>query len=235
MKDIITNRLDMAAACIAVADKPENLAITNTVPPLDFVADYAAMKAEHASIFAAASMSEAATTGFTDTKADAEEILEERAYIMARALCVHFAKTGNLTDRARVDLTKTSFARLRDAALKTTCELIYNLAVTASGEPGAAGRGITAPRITALEGALSDFSDKIAAPRGQIATRSAQKREVEMRVAGLMEMLSGLDDLILLYGDTEAGRAFIAAWQAARTIVDAGHGPAPTPPTPPTP
>ncbi len=34
-----------------------------------------------------------------------------------------------------------------------------------------------------------------------------------------------LDDLIVHYDDTEAGRNFIAAWCQARRIVDSGHGP----------
>jgi len=42
-----------------------------------------------------------------------------------------------------------------------------------------------------------------------------------------------LDDLILQYGSTPAGRAMVLEYQAARTVRDLGVGPAPKQPTPP--
>ena len=54
-----------------------------------------------------------------------------------------------------------------------------------------------------------------------------------------MEQLEDLDDLVIHYDGTAAGRNFIAAWHQARLIVNSGHGPAAAdeipPTTPPTP
>ena len=241
MKDRITNQLDMAGACINVATKPEYQAVWNTTPPLDFVADFATFQAEYASITAAASAAYAATTGPASAKDLAETALENLAYVIARALCIHYKKIGNLTDRAKVDFTKSAIVRLRDQTLKTTCELIRDLANEARDDSGAMGRGITTARVASLGAAITAFTNLLSAPRGQVANRSILIRDVETRVASLMERLPDLDDLVLQYGDTPAGRAFIAAWKQARIIIDAGHGPtpedppAPGPSNPPTP
>ena len=65
-------------------------------------------------------------------------------------------------------------------------------------------------------------------PRGNIVNRSTIGREVETRVAGLMEDNADLDDLALQFDETEAGQQFIAAWKQAGIILDAGQG-TPTP------
>ncbi len=56
------------------------------------------------------------------------------------------------------------------------------------------------------------------------------------RVAALLDAVSDLDDLVLQFDGTEAGRLFNEAWQGARIIVDSGSGysspavtPAPSP------
>ena len=69
-------------------------------------------------------------------------------------------------------------------------------------------------------------------PRCKIVNRSTILREVETRVADLMEDMADLDDLALQFDGTEAGRQFIEAWKQAGLILDAGHGPG-QPPTPP--
>ena len=236
MKNRITNQLDMAGTCIDVASRPLYAPLFSTQPPLDFVADIAVFKTEYASVSAAAVLAYAATTGPAEAKDIAETVLEDLAYPLARAECIHFKKTGNLTDRAKVDFTKSALVRLRDQELKNACELIRDLGNQARDDSGALGRGITQARVLTLTGAIDAYGLLMRAPRGQVAGRAGLIRDVETRVAALMERLRDLDDLVLQYGDTELGRAFIATWQAARIIVDAGHGhstPTPTPtPTP---
>lgn len=225
MNDQITNQLDMVGTCLNVADKPENYAVWNGQPPLDFGTDLSAIRGEHQSIRALVVLADAATTGPADAKATAETTLENTAYLLARACTAHFRKTGNLTDLAKVDLKKGGIQKLRDQALITTGTLIRDLAQTASTQPGAAGRGVNTARITALTNAVNAFSALLNAPRGQIASRSALKREVATRVAGLLGLVEAIDDLVVQFDTTPAGRTFIAAWRQARFIVDGGHGP----------
>ena len=40
-----------------------------------------------------------------------------------------------------------------------------------------------------------------------------------------MSLVEAIDDLVVQFDGTPAGRTFIAAWKQARMIVDGGHGP----------
>jgi len=225
MKDRITNQLDMVGTCLNVADRPENYAVWNAQPPLDFSGDLSPVRGEYQSIRAAAAIAYAATTGTTDAKATAETTLENAAYTLARACVAHFRKTGNQADLAKVDFSRSQIVELRHQTLVSTATLIRDLAQTASAQPGAAGRGVSTARVTILTNAITTFSTLLNAPRGQIANRASLIRELETRVAGLMNLIAALDDLVLQFDTTPAGRAFIAAWKQARMIVDGGHGP----------
>ncbi len=225
MNDQITNQLDMVGTCLNVADKLENYAVWNCQPPLDFGTDLSMIRGEYQSIRDLSVLADAATTGPADAKATAETALENAAYTLSRACVAHFRKTGNMTDLAKVDLKKGAIQKLRDQALVTTGTLIRELAQTASTQPGAVNRGVSAARITTLTNAVNTFSGLLNAPRGQIVSRSALKREIATRVAGLLGMVEAIDDLVLQFDTTPAGRNFIAAWKQARIIVDGGHGP----------
>jgi hypothetical protein len=47
-------------------------------------------------------------------------------------------------------------------------------------------------------------------------------KEIETDIAGLLEQLNDLDDLILQFEEQEGGKRFIEAWKRARTILDLG-------------
>jgi hypothetical protein len=89
--------------------------------------------------------------------------------------------------------------------------------------------------IAQLQTALNAFAGLDSAPRTGIVSRSALKKELEAKVAELMEQLEDLDDLVIQFDTTPAGLAFIAAWRKARIIVDGGHGPSTDDPTSPAP
>lgn len=120
-------------------------------------------------------------------------------------MALHFKKTGNLTDRAKVDVPISGIRRLRDQNLLALAADIVTLANTAKTETGATDRGITTARITDLTTAISAYETALNAPRSQIVNRSALLRELETQVAGLLDALSDLDDLIIQFGGTPAG------------------------------
>jgi hypothetical protein len=74
-------------------------------------------------------------------------------------------------------------------------------------------------------------------PRGQIVNRSTLLKEVDTDTAKLLEQVADLDDLVLQFDGTDAGKRFIEAWKRARIIVDTGggHGNGGTPTPTPTP
>ena len=230
-------QLNMVGACLNVAQSPEYKPVWSDSPPADFAADIAQLETDYGAISPKAALAESATGGATDAKALAEAALEDAAFILARALALHFKKSGDLDRRGKVNVRKHEIVTLRNQELVNRAIAIRDLGAAAVNEPGAAGRGITADRISAMTAAIDAFSSVMSSPRGQIANRSALLREVESDIAALIGELNDVDDLILQFEGSAGGRRFIEAWRSARIIVDAGGGrsaatqpaPAPTP------
>lgn len=180
-----------------------------------------------------------ATGGAADANAVAETALKDAAFVLARALAVHFKKSGDLDRHGKVDVTKSEIMKLRTQELVNKTTAIRDLGTAAVSEAGAAGRGVTAARVAALTATITGFSNGMSTPRGQIVNRSALLKEVETDVAARLETVSDLDDLVVQFDGSEPGKRFIEAWKRARIIVDTGGGqgggtppPAPTPSTP---
>src|ERR1017187_8942099 len=231
----ITNQINMVGACITPANTAANKAVWNGNPPLDFTTDIAQLSTDYGSVAAKAALADAASGGAGDAKAQAETALEDAAYILARALANHFKKTGNLDKLGQVDVTKSEIVQFRNQDLLDKTTAIRDLASATVAEPNAAGRGVTAARITTLTSAINAFTGVMNLPRGQIVNRSTLLKEMETDTADLLEQVADMDDLVMQYDGTDAGKRFIEAWKRARIIVDTGGGHSGTPPTPPTP
>jgi hypothetical protein len=226
----------MIGACLTFANGADNLPVWQNQPPLDLTDDLATLGTLHATASATAAQLAGATTGVAEGKDAAETVLENRAFLLARAVFNHCRKTGDATTAGRVNLTKSAIQRLRDQDLLATSRDIRDTAQIKSAEPDAAKRGITPAAITALTSGIDAYAAVVNAPRTTIASRAALNRELTTQVAACMDHIRNVDDLILqLTGPAAAD--FIAGWQQSRMIVDAGHGPGepPQPPTPPTP
>lgn len=236
MTDVLTNQTNMIDTAIKLAKRPEHRAVWENQAPLAFGIELAALEIALADALEFATAAYSATSGTTDQKAAAEDALEDTAYPVTRALASFYRKTGDFVNLAKVNVRKSAIVRLRDASLTMKCTEIRDLAQAAVGEAEATARGITAEMVDGLTAAIDAFETRRNTPREAIADRSAMRRELKTVVAGLMQDIAGLDDLVLQFNKTEAGRLFIAAWKAARIIVDAGHGPGEeeteNPPTP---
>lgn len=237
MNDDTTNRLNMIGTCLTLADQPASRAVWDGHPPVAFGTGYTALAAAYAEALATAQDAATDITGTAEAKASAERILEDTAYLLARALASYYRSIGDLENLAKVNVSKSSIVRLRHQALSTRAGEIRDLAQAAVAAPTAADYAITAARVTALTEALDAFAALRNAPRSASTARSGMRDELITQVAGLMEEVRGLDDLVLQFADSPAAREFSDAWKHARMIIDAGHGPSqpPTPPPPPTP
>jgi len=232
----ISNQLNMVGACVNVANSPDYINVWTGKDPADFATDITELQTDYGATTAKAALADGATGGAGDAKALAESALEDTSYILARALANHFKKTGDLDRLGKVDVTKSQIVKLRNQDLVSKATDIRDLATTAQTEPDAAKRGVTAARVAALTAAINAFTKVMSLPRGEIVNRSTLLKEVETDTADLLEQLNDLDDLVLQFDGTDAGKRFIEAWKRARIIVDSGGGggTSPTPPTPPT-
>ena len=231
----LSNQINMVGACINVANSTTNKPVWTGNEPADFAIDLAELQTGFVSVTAKAALAAAATGGAGDAKSQAETALENAAYVLTRALVTHFKKINNLDNLGKVDVTKSEIVQLRQQDLLDKTTAIRDLATATLPEPGAAGRGVNAARIATLTAAITLFTARMNDPRGQIVNRSTLLKEVDTDTAGLMQQVADLDDLVLQFDGTDAGKRFIEAWKRARIIVDSGggHGTPPTPPTPP--
>jgi hypothetical protein len=231
----IQNQLNMVGACISVAQSSDYKPVWTGKPPADFGTDMAKLQTDYGAVTAKAAQADAATGGGGDEKSAAETVLEDAAFVLARALANHVKKTGDLDRLGKVDVTKSEIMRLRTQELVNKTTAIRDLGTAAVSEAGAAGRGVTADRVAALTAAITSFSNVMSTPRGQIVNRSALLKEVETDIAALVEFVNDMDDMALQFDGTEAGRRFVEAWKRARIIVDTGggHGGTETPPAAP--
>ncbi len=194
------------------------------------------LQTDYGAVTAKAAQADAAIGGAADAKSVAETTLEDAAYVLARALANHFKKTGDLDRHGKVDVSKSEIMKLRTQELVNKTTAIRDLGTVAVAEAGAVGRGVTAARVAALTAAITSFSNVMSSPRGQIVNRGALLKEVETDTAALMESVNDMDDMVLQFDGTDAGKRFVEAWKRARIIVDTGGGHAtPTPVPPPTP
>lgn len=238
MNSRLQNQLTMVGSCITLANSAEHKPVWLGNEPADFGTDLVALQTDYGTLTAKAAQADAAAGGAADAKAVAETTLEDIAYVLARALAVHFKKTNNLTDRAKVDVSKSELVKLRTQELVNKTIAIRDLGTVAVSQTDAAKRGVTAARVAALTAAITAFSNVMNSPRGEIVNRSALLREIETDIAALLDKLNDLDDLVLQFDGTEAGQRFNEAWKGARIIVDSGSGhttPAPAPAPAPTP
>jgi hypothetical protein len=233
MDDRTQNRLNMVGACLAVADSPTHQSAWQGQEPAAFADDLAELKTAYTGALAVASQAAAATEGAADQKDVAETALENAIIKLRSALRSHYKTTNNLVERAKVNLSDSKIQKKREQDLLALAGVVLGLANAAKNEPGAVSRGVTNAHIATLTASAVSFEQQLGAPRGKIVTRSGLLRELETRVAGLVDDVKDLNDLVIQFDTTDAGRRFIAAWQGARTIVDAGHGPSPQPPAPP--
>ena len=233
----LTNQINMVGACITVANGKEYKLVWTGNDPADFTTDLARIQTGYAAVIQKAALADGASGGAGDAKSQAETALEDAAYILARALANHFKKTGNLDKLAQVDVTKSEIVQLRQQDLLDKTTAIRDLASATATEPNAAGRGVTPARIATLTTAINGFTSVMNNPRGQIVNRSTLLKEMETDTAKLLEQVADMDDLVLQFDGTDAGKRFIEAWKRARIIVDngGGHSSGGTPPTPPTP
>lgn len=234
MNTRLLNQLNMVNTCVGLANNADYKPVWTGKDPADFGTDIVNLKTGYDAITAKAVLVDGATGGVTDAKAVAETALENAAYVLARALAVHFKKSGDRTNLGKVDLAKRDFVKLSGQPLVTKTTEVRDLGNTTVSDPNAVKRGVTAARIAAVTAALTAYTPLMNAPRGQIVNRSTLLKEIETDTASLLDQLTDLDDLILQFDGTDAGKRLIEAWKRARIIVDAGHGhsdeePAPTP------
>ena len=159
---------------------------------------------------------------------------------MGRALVTWFRDQGDETNAAKLDLSESAWRRLRDEQLLEKGRLVRDLGqgvVGGAKAAQAAEYGITAASVGSVDKEVEEYGKVVSAPQASIADRKSLTGQMRTKFNAVEAKFVALDDLILQFNATAAGRALIAAYQVARIVRDLGVGPKPQPqpPAPPPP
>jgi len=220
----------MVGSCLTVAHDNKYRPAWFGQSPVSFERGLVTLQADYLSLTLKASEAESANGGASATKAKARATLVECAHVLARALAVHFKSTGDLTRLGQIDLSRSDLVSLRENDLVPKAIVIRDIGAAVQAEPSAGDNGVTPANIEALTTAINVFQTLITIPRGKIVNRMTLLKEVSTDIVALVALVRDLDDLVLQFGGTAAGRSFIEAWKNARRIIDRiGEFPKPTP------
>jgi len=218
-------------------NKPEHKLIWENQPPLVFTQKVTAAATAVTDLRAFCRKQETDITGAAVDKHREEREAIETAHALARALVTWFRDQNDETNAAKLDLSQSRWRALRDQQLLEKGRLVKQLADGVLAGPNAAQAltyGITATAATAVNKEVEEYAAVISAPQADIADRKATTGQLRAQFNAVEAKFAVLDDLILQYGTTPAGRSMVLAYQAARTVLDLGAGPQPPPPpTPP--
>ncbi|MCB1089645.1 MAG: hypothetical protein KDM63_21575, partial [Verrucomicrobiae bacterium] len=169
------------------------------------------------------------TTGSTEDKERVEKTLEDSAYRLARAVVLYATDQENRTLANQYDLAISGWRRMRgETLIQRAGALASDAAGIAAGPDAAlaAQYGIGAASATALETAIANYEASIAKPTDAIADRSAITATLPAKTREAGAKFAELEDLLPQFGGTPEGDLFLASYEAASQIIDAGHGPA---------
>jgi hypothetical protein len=234
MKDTIANKVTSFSATLGVADKPEHQVIWQNQPPQAFTDGLALARASTAALIKTGAQQSAPITGVGAAFKALRKDFEAGLYRMARATFQCLTKLGNTVDAAKVDLSPTDLHDARGVALAGLGETVLDLAepLTQPPAPGTAF-GITTASVAVVNDLWSRYSTAVGAPVSARSKRKAQTTDLSAQCAATEAQYAVLDDLVVQFDGTPAGKQFVETWFAARNVVELGthHAQPPAPPT----
>jgi hypothetical protein len=218
------NKLTMYLAVEDICDA------NNTVwQPLQAFADaYTDLKTHATNIQTFAQSQTQDTSGIAQDKKAARQAMCAAALPIANAVHAYAVKTKNNTLAASVHFSMSDLMGGRDVTSRDNCQ---NISTTANTNlANLASYGVTAAKLTALNGAIAAYNLLISKPRDTRAQGKTITGNVQTEFDAADEALTEMDDLLGQLSDVK----FVSDYNNARTIVDAAASHAsPTPPPAP--
>lgn len=238
MKDEFSNRLTMFQTARDLLNLPERKAVWLNVNPTIFTTKVAALDPALTALENYCQAHGVDITGAAEDKDKEETDVESVGHQLGRLLTQWFRDQSDETSAATCDLSLSKWRKLRDTTLILKAREIRDLALPVAATPQGFTYGITSALVQKLTDEVNEYEDVVTKPATSIAQRKARTLGLRAEFKKVETQYEGLDDLILAYNQTEAGRSLIAAYKESRIIRDAGHGakkpvvpPTPTPPS----
>lgn len=235
MKDEFSNRLTMFKTARDLLNLPERKAVWLNQNPTIFTTKVAALAPTLVGLQEYCLKHGVDITGAAVDKDLEETDVEDVGHTLARLMLDFSRDQGDETTAAKCDLSLSQWRGLRDTTLILKAREIRDLAVPIAATPLGFSYGITSSLVQQLTDEVNEYEEVLTKPQTSIAQRKAFTLGLRAEFNKVEAKYESLENLILAFNTTPAGRDLIAAFKAARIIRDAGHGPK-KPPTPtPTP
>jgi len=228
MLDEFVNRLAMFRAALGVLLSAPHKPAWFNLPPTIFTDKVALLETLLANLETFCGAHGVDITGSARDKAREERELEEELFELGSPLTQFFLDQNDETNAAKCDRTLDQWRRLRGENLLLEARVVRDLAQGVVAGPQsalAATYGVNAAAVTALSGEIADYEAVISTPDQAIAGRKSLTEQFRPRFNEVEAKFVELDRLIVKFNGTEAGRALIAAYFAARITRDRGAGP----------
>jgi len=234
MKDEFTNRLGAFRTTLDFLHATTNRPKWDGQPPLRFTARVAEGVTAVAALAEFCQQQGAVIKGAALDKAREEKELEDAAFMLGQAVVECCRGLGNEADAARCAFSKSAWQGMRNATLLANAREVIRIAgvlLAGADADKATECGIIAATVAACKKGADDYQAVISLPQQAIAGRKATTGQMRDRFNTVEAIFVSLDGLVEQFTD----KTFVAAYHAARTIRDLGHGPGaePTPPAPP--
>ena len=149
------------------------------------------------------------------TKEEAEMI--QACVQIAAAIYAYAFSTNQPNLQTKVKVTPSTLKSMTDKDLKNACLNIYELGVSLVENIG--DYGVNEPVLEAFKSEIDDFVALIAAPRGEIVTRSQATAELKELIAKADELLKYKIDKLMVMLEMQQPKVY-KTYKAARIIVD---------------
>jgi hypothetical protein len=236
MNDQFLDRLAMHRTVLETLNKPEHKAVWQAAPPPIFGTKVATLQTKVGKLAELVTKHQTELTGIAEQKLIEEKELEDAAHEIGSSLAAYFEDQNQLDKAAEVELSRSGWRKLRDEQLLARAKTVSQRLGEELAGNGAtlAPYALAAADKTALEKEIADYEKIIRSPQTAISGRRAITLSLRPHFREVSELLSSLDKLVLRFGNTEAGQAFVSAFQSARIVRESGGNPGPetTPPTP---
>jgi len=208
-----TNRVRMFTAVIAVAEQFQ--AVWNTMAP--FAAAFHRFEDKVQAVNDAAQKQGTATAGASLDRENARDALEDVLFLICQALKVLAHQANDNELRTLTDVSSSSLHVMNDVELENLANTIKAQTVPRAAQ--LATLQVSAGNLAELATAIDDFHEVKSAPRAATANRVAHTGALSQLIREASDVLRNeLDPMVNLFGRTNP--EFVAAYRAARVIVD---------------
>lgn len=226
----LRNKFASFQTTLLVADTDNNKAVWEGQEPEMFGEILAEARTAVEDLGHAGALQSEVTSGSADALKNLRGQFEEALHPLARATFRALKKAGRLEDAPKADLTPSDLHSARAGALADFGETVLDLAESLMKDPATGAPittyekyGIKAAIVGGVDAIWERYRAAIGSPASARSIRKAKTEALPEQFAAAEALFAELDDYIVQFKKTAAGRRFIAEWFNARRINDLGH------------